>query len=108
MLREPQLFDAIAVHNPITDLLNYVIQQTQSTVENRAQMLQEFGDIDTEEVYKMVKMISPYHIPFYKNFSYQTDLMLTYDRDSVHEMHCRKFIAKMRDVNQKGDFMFIK
>ena len=53
--------------------------------------------------------MSPYDIPFVKGYKYLTDLLITYDHNSpINEVHSKKFMAKMRQVNQQGDFMFLQ
>ena len=109
MLREPLLFDAISVHNPITDLTNYLLQQYELSPTRKTQLMEEFGDVENESIYNILKLMSPYHIPFVPRMKYQTDLLMTYDEtDPAYEVHSQKFISKMREVNYKGDFMFIK
>ena len=108
MMREPELFDAVSVHNPITDLCNFIFAQNQADSIIGSRIRAEYGDINDENIYKVLKHMSPYEIPILKNFNYQTDLMMTYDtQKEVHAIHARKFIAKMRKINQEGDFMFI-
>jgi prolyl oligopeptidase PreP (S9A serine peptidase family) len=109
MMREPLLFDSISIHNPITDLTTYLFDTYQSTPALKTKLIEEYGDINNKDIYNILKLMSPYEIPFASGYRYSTDLLLTYDRDNhISEAHSKKFIAKMREVNSKGDFMFLR
>ena len=111
-MREPLLYDAISVHNPVTDLTGYLFDQHYLNISSsteKSELSEEFGNIENEQIYNILKLMSPYEIPFNPNYRYITDLLMTYSHgEEIHGAHCRKFIAKMREVNQNGDFMFIK
>ena len=109
MMREPMLFDAISVHNPITDLTNFIFDQNEKDSIVKSILREQYGDIENETIYKILKHISPYEHPLHLNHRYLTDLLITYDHDKpVHKIHARKFIAKMRKVNRSGDYMFLR
>lgn len=109
MMREPLLFDAISVHNPVTDLPSFIYQQNKDNPMMKSILQEEFGDIENPDIYKVLRMMSPYHISFMNQFKYQTDLLMTFDKNKpVHAAHTRKFIAKMREINHHGDHMFMK
>ncbi|CAI2370259.1 unnamed protein product [Moneuplotes crassus] len=114
MLREPLLYDAISIHNPITDLTGYLNSSDLSANEKSA-LTEEFGSVENEEIYKILKLMNPYMLPISPEQDYPTDLLLTYDHEDTKNStksscaaHSKKFIAKMREVNHKGDFMFVE
>jgi len=81
MLREPLLFDAMSVHNPITDLTSHIFEKSHLNSTLRTQFIEEYGNIEDKEIYDILRLMSPYHIPFYKDHRYSTDLYLSYDHD---------------------------
>jgi prolyl oligopeptidase PreP (S9A serine peptidase family) len=109
MLREPLLYDAMVTYNSITDLTNYIFEKSYKSSLSKISLMEEFGNIEDKEIYEILKLMNPYQIPFYPNYRYQTDLLMTYDHDRKdEEIHTRKFIAKMREINKNNDFMFIR
>ena len=91
MIQKPTLFDAITIHNPITDVIGYMFDKYQTDPTEKTKLINEYGNIEEKEIYEIIKFMSPYHMPLHSRLRYPTDLLLTYDGvDKVHEIHSKK------------------
>ena len=105
MIREPRLFDAISVHNPITDVIGYMFDMYKSDSTEKSRLINEYGNIEDKSIYETIKFMSPYHIHLEENLRYPTDLLLTYNSTSkLHEIHSQKVIIIFLILNSSSKY----
>lgn len=94
IFREPRLFETAVVVNPVTDLVQHLMEDIEdrqfstsgfrelSVLEHdirRYEKLTEFGDPKNKNFYELHKLISPYHIPIIDRDQMYTDLLICCD-----------------------------
>ena len=91
----PELFNAVICKVPLTDMLSY------HTLLAGASWMDEYGNPDIEADRQVLESYSPLH-QLKENVKYPEMYIFTSTKDDrVHPSHARKFVARLRDLNQE-------
>jgi len=100
-MQRPELFRAVDCAVPLLDMLRYHRLSIANT------WAVEYGSSDDPEQFKYIYKYSPYH-NVRENVNYPAMLITTSENDArVDPMHALKMVAKLQEVNPKGEPIFL-
>ena len=100
-MQRPELFRAVDCAVPLLDMLRYHRLSLANT------WAVEYGSSDDPEQFKYIYKYSPYH-NVRENVNYPAMLITTSENDArVDPMHALKMVAKLQEVNPKGEPIFL-
>jgi len=100
-VQRPDLFKIVDCAVPLLDMLRYHKLSIANT------WTIEYGSSENQDQFKYLYKYSPYH-NIKNNVSYPTMLITTSENDArVDPMHALKMIAKLQEVNPKGDLFLL-